>query len=198
MNHKWIAICICSVAALAATGCRKPEENNVYATLNALAEKAGASVTLSVTTETDGETLSGTYTSETRSDGVYVEYSYERFNLIQTEGGYVMPDSLKSTYSGNLTVRDGEIVAQEGDKADLSLGEITAAFSFAEEYFTDVTEEDGSFRATVTDPSSFLRKELTCSEMKVTVTYSAEALLTLTVTYRSEASSLVTLSYLFS
>ena len=188
-----------SLGALAACADSVTSQDDVCDTLNSLVAQAKEEVTLTVGTTMDGETLSGTFTAVQEEDGTRVTYVYEQLSTFEKgEDGYVIPDSYKTTYEGTMLISDGKVVEQDGDAADITIEQITAAgLEFEEEYFSDVSSSGGVFRANVAAPSDFLRTEINCSGMSVEVRYSQDSIGSIKISYISSGGAQVEISYVF-
>ncbi len=200
MKKKYLLITALSCSVLAATvlaGCGGPSD--VYSQLNDLVADTPASVQLDVTVTVDGETLTGAYSVKTEDDGYRVTYSYEKLNTFElVDGAYVVPEEYKSTLTGNMLVSGGKIVEQNGAAVDITMEQITAAgVRFDESYFTDVEANEGSFTATVSEPSEFLQTTITCTGMTVNATYTSEQIESLTIAYTSAGGAQVLIEYGF-
>lgn len=183
---------------LAMTGCSSVSKT--YKTLNELAQKDYASISLSVTTTLDGETLRGTYTSKAASNGYSVEYSYEKLNSFEVDGDSItVPDEYKTTCSGSLTLVSGEITEQQGDPFVFETTLLTASkLYFQAEIFTDVkTDSKTTFSAKVTSIGSFCGKSLSVSDMTIEVKYAKKNLETIEITYKADGGAQVVLNYTF-
>ncbi len=158
-----------------------PTPKTVYEVLNELAKKLPAGVRLTVTTVVDGNTLTGTYEYAAQTDGYTVTYSYEKLNAIEvSDDGIVVPSESKSTVSGEST-------------AATAMPNI----EFAESYFTDFTDTQGSVTATVTNIGAFMKDaDFEGENMGITLSYTSQAITSLTVTYTT-ATAQVTRVYAF-
>lgn len=133
---------------------------------------------VTVTTATNGATLTGTYRAEQKDGAVEITYTYEQLNPISTD-----PDApYKTVYSGSMVMRDGNIVQMDGDDRFVSLEQTAgAAFCFSEETLASPVISDGSLTATVIDPSAFLGAETDLAGARLSVTFSETALVQLTL-----------------
>ncbi len=196
---KKIVIGIAGVCALSTVFLAACNGGTAYDKLNSLIAKTPSSVQLSVSVTLDGETLTGEYDTTATDGGYTVEYSYEKFNTFEeTDGGYVVPDEIKSTFEGSIVVKDGKIVEQDGADADISFDQMTAAgLKFDAEYFKNEVSEDERFSADVTDPDAFLQGDVDCTAMKVEVRYNDEAIASLVISYTSSENAQVVIEYTF-
>ena len=181
---------------LAITGCSSVSKT--YKTLNELARKDYASISLSVTTTLDGETLTGTYTTKAESNGYSVVYSYEKLNTFGVEGDVItVPGEYKTTYSGSFKLVSGERTNQQGDEADFETSLLTAAgLNFAADNFAEVESKSDKLTAKVTNISGFCGKSLSASDMKIEVEYAKNNLETLKITYQADGAQVV-MNYTF-
>ena len=197
MKKRIIGIaCVCAVAALSLTACGG---NKTYGKLNSLIAKTPSEAELVVTVTADGETLSGEYSLSEQDGGYVVEYTYERLSTFDaSDDGYIFPDAVKTTYEGSVVVKDGKIVQQNGDTADLTFEQMTASgVKFDETYFSNVVIDDGSVIADVSDPEAFLQSDITCTDMQMKVLFTDDAITSLTVSYTSAAGAQVVIEYTF-
>lgn len=183
-----IALC----AAVCLTGCH---DDDICRRLSDMAEREYRTVTLNASCTLGGMTLTGVFNSVSDGERTTVRYRYEQEELIlpDGEGGYLMPEDEK-------TVKEGETVFEESNALrGLSAlnGAEGNAFVFEPAYFEESLEEDGRFSASVADPSAFLGRELSCTEMRLSVVYSSDAFEALSLSYLTETGVRVTLTYGF-
>ncbi len=174
-------------------------EATVYNILNALVDKEYSKVTLSVKTTTDSDTLQGSYTVESKSDAFLVTYSYEKLNEFTEVGGVISPPAdAKSTVNGRMKIKDGKIIEQDGEGANIAIEQLNVSgLSFKESYFVNVKTENGSFSADVTSANDLLGFNIPCENMKINVSYSTDTLKSLNIQYTSDGNSEVVISYTF-
>ena len=152
-------------------------------------------VSLNVTTVTNGVTMTGIYTLTFDGDATIVEYSYDRFNELNTDGNNA--GEYFSKVTGVATVVDGKVV--EGDSSVTLPQEIDfGGLSFKPAFFARGAVNGTSFGADVVNPRGFTGNiDMVCTDMRVTVIYTPTALSKITITYTSDAGSNVSITYLF-
>lgn len=207
MNKRLLAALLCVVLALsvfALVACVKEPDDptppdppqpqkTVYETLNELAAKPHDNGKLTVVTTVGDDVLTSTYTLTTNADGVKVEYR------IQTLASVSLDEHTTErivTTSGSYVVKDGKVVQQNGQNCDIALEAVSAqGIKFDKAYFAEVKESDGKFAAKVTDVKGFLG-EVSATDMKVEVTYTAQAITNLVINYKT-TNATVTMTYAF-
>ena len=207
MNKRLLAALLCVVLALsvfALVACVKDPDNptppdppqpqkTVYDALNELAAKSHDSGKLTVVTTVGEDVLTSTYTLSTTADGVKVEYQIQTLATITVDE----PTTERIvTTSGSYVVKDGKVVQQNGQNCDIALETLSAqGIKFDKAYFAEVKESDGKFAAKVTDVKGFLG-EVSATDMKVEVTYTAQAITNLVINYKT-TNATVTMTYAF-
>lgn len=203
MKKKLIAIigmCAAFVLGLAACGGNPDQGGTVYDTLNRLVAKEAETVTLTVSSTLNGETLTGSYEAKTEGDKVKVTYSFEQMNVIEkdADGNYIVPDTAKSTKEGSMVVSHGKVIEQNGAAADLTIEAVTAAgITFHEEYFSDISIKEGEFSAAVGSPAAFLGQQITCTAMRVKVAYTENAISSIELSYTASGGAQIAYRYAF-
>lgn len=202
MKKKLIAIVgICAALALGFAGCGESDEGaTVYDTLNKLVAKEVNTVTLTVSSTLNGETLTGSYEAKTDGDKVKVTYRYEQMNVIEKDAGgnYILPDTVKSTKEGSMVVSGGKVIEQNGAAADLAIEAVTAAgLTFNEEYFSNISAKEGEFSASVASPAAFLGQQITCTAMRVKVAYTEDAISSIELSYTAYGGAQIAYRYAF-
>ena len=199
----WISVLLlitAMFAALSLVACKKPNtEKTVYGLLNKLIAAEKNSVTLDLSLTQSGETLTGKYVAKNEANGMKVTYTFERLNPIEKneDGTYTFPTEVKSSHSGSMVLRDGKVVEQDGETADITIESITASgVKFEEGSFKNVKTENGKFTAEVSSPAAFLQQELSCEGMKVEVSYTESAITSLKITYTAAGAD-VSMAYTF-
>lgn len=150
----------------------------LYRRLNDMAALSYRVLEVTVTTATNGATLTGTYRAEQKDGAVEITYTYEQLNPISAD-----PDApYKTVCSGSMVLRDGNIVQMDGDDCFVSLEQTAnATFCFSEETLASPVISDGALTATVIDPSAFLGAETDFADARLSVTFSETALVQLTL-----------------
>ncbi len=155
---------IIALVTVAFTACHlaPQDESSIYTELNDMANKSYSNVNLSVQTTKEGVTLNSTYTISNGSNNTMVTYSMERLAIIEQDqnGNFVMPDDMIVTKSGSAVIKDGQVVEQSGDAADVPIKSLsTITLNFNEDYFSMPHSYDENdthvFKADVSDPKGF-------------------------------------------
>lgn len=190
-----LVIIICTVLTLASCGGSLKKESPVYRELRAMVGEEYSSLTIWITTETDGRRLQSSYTLTSDGD---VTYTVERLTTFEEQdGAYVIPESYKETLRGSAHVENGTVTQQSGDEVELDLARICMPKpNFDSKYFADVKDKDGSFQAKVTNPTGFLGRAVSYTNMTLTVLY-RETLPKMTISYTSKSGSSVIVQYQF-
>ena len=195
------AVCL---SACNLTGGKKKEDKTpgdqtvVQDEYDALNEMVGMEYSRIVLTVTDtfGEdlTLTSVYEIGYSGDCVTIDYTVERFTGFDgTED--VLPDPV-TTLTGRTVILDGEIFSVTGDDVGITPSAATLGFTFKEEYFENADLNEVYLKADVKDPSAFLGTQISCSGMKLTVTF-FDALNDINLSYVSENGNSVSLRYVF-
>ena len=153
-----------------------------------------SSVTLNITTTTSGVTLKGTYKLTFEEGKTTVDYDFYRFNELSVDNDNA--EGYQTRVMGSAVVQDGYIV--EGDQSVQLPNEINFnGISFKQAFFSNCTTTSTKFEGTVVNPKGFTgNQSLVCSDMRVKVLYSKEALSQIAITYVSEKGSDVSVIYL--
>ena len=178
-----------------------PEGESVYDKLTEFARLEYDAITLNVSTTLDGVTLAGIYSMTTTEEGIRVEYTYEKMNLIEKneDGSYTVPDTVKSTHTGVGTIVDGVFTLESGEAIDIAISRLNVGMlSFAQHNFKNVADEQGKFTADVENPAAFLQTQLTCTAMKTEIAYTSTALSSVHISYTSSENAQIVLTYTFS
>lgn len=186
-------ICLMLTFLFCMTGCGGNDSppKTVYENLNSLIAKESTSITLTVKTTTDGETLNGSYLIS-KQDNVYtVNYSYEKLNTFEEVGGVItQPTEYKSTVTGNMKISNGTIIEQDGEASNVSIESLTVSgLTFNESYFSNVVNENNTFKADVNNPNGFMGYDVTLSNLKVEIAYTTEKISSIKLTYSTSLSS---------
>lgn len=190
---KWFAIICAAVAlVLALCACAKTD---VYQNLNNLVAKQRNNATLTVTTSVGTETLVSVYTLSGTSQGTKVDYSIQTLSPVDLQNPDTQQPRVQIS-TGSYVVNNGKIISQNGENCDVALATVSAAgLRFEESFFDEVTAEEGSFSAKVTDASGFIGAT-NAENMTVKVTYSSEYVSQIVVSYNTSDAS-VTIRYDF-
>ena len=189
---KSIPIILATCAAVAVFGgC---DTNSAkYDELNAKLDLNYSQIVLTVTNTYDEESvLTSEYTVKFVEGIVTVNYSIERFTEVSLDS----VTAEKTTIGGEAIIKDGDVIYVDGEEAPLDALTSGNGLSFKQEYFANAEFTDGSLKADVTNPEGFMGSSLTCSDMKVTATFS-EAFSEIKITYQSQSGHQVEYLYAF-
>ena len=177
-------------ACVALTPAEPPEQTSNVERIAELAAKSYSSITLDVTTVTDGVRLSASYTlTQDR-----VSYSIEKLNTFPTDGNAAeLSPSYKTTLTGEAVIENGVLKTLDGEAVDLpSYDELRGGFHFDESNFKNVVDSATSFQADVISPSGFFGASVNVSNLKVSVSYSESAITQIDLSYQTERSAVQT------
>lgn len=181
-------------------GTPAPVDNTVYGQLNrAMSATDFDSLTVTVTTTTNGVELNSTYVYTTVDGAIKIEYTQEKIGQFEFNSGvYTAPESAIVKVVGSVTVSGGKVIASEGDASIVDLSAASYPhFKFKESYFSDVATTDGEFAATVLSPMAFMGMSDGCSGMKAHVYYNVFRVSTIYLEYKASDGSFVKTSYVY-
>ena len=173
-------------------------EKTVYQTLNERMSKEYSTIARETVYKKGEMELCSEYRA-VKSGGQYtVSYVEESFATFEEKNGaYVIPESYKTTASGSATVSNGAITSRVGDASGIDLAKVAQpSFCFNAAYFEDAKEGTNSFSAKVKNPSAFMGKDFSCSDMSVAVSYGTSAF-SVTVSYKTASGTQATAAYTF-
>jgi hypothetical protein len=133
-----------------------PEKGTtIYDTLNELAGKEYAEITLTITVTQGENTLTSYYDVRQTETGYTVDYDYMLANSIEEkDGSYVLPAEYATTYFGSAVYENGKQVSHTG--AELNANVSTSLnVRFAQSYFSAWTASGGAVEGTVANGSAF-------------------------------------------
>jgi len=190
-----ILSCVATVAlaAVCFVGCTF----NVYSDLSDVANAKYANVTVAITTEQNGTTLTSTFDVANNDGESTVNYSVQQFAPIDVNAP---SDGDTTTSVGTVTLSDGKVTQQTGDPVSVDFGDVTQlSLHFAEAYFADANTANGIFSAKVTNARSFLDEpSLQCTDMTVTFDYAHSVEHVIIIHYTSQGGAAVTFTYTLS
>ncbi len=186
------AVC---TAAFCFTACDSGNGGKKYDALNEMLGADYSALSLTVTDEIDGITLTSQYAMTFSDDEISVQYSVERLAAIGDLSG-AQTQSAKQKLSGTAVIRGGEVAETTGDDVGLSSDIAETSFTFKEEFFENAKLTDTSLKADVKKPSEFLGTAVTCTDMKVEASF-AEVFSEITVTYSTANGGKVEFLYKF-
>jgi len=176
--------------------CEEKDANAaVYQELNSLAAKNRYAFVLDVKTQLADETLNAHFSVANSDDLVQVRYEVEE-RAVFGEDPANDPESAVVTKVGIAKLQDGKITL-DGDPVDADFSAVSVlGVKFDGAYFADVTVEDGSLSAKVTDPKAFLNlTDFAGEDVRITVKWSG-TLESLTLSYK-QGEATVTVTYSF-
>lgn len=185
-------ICVIVLCLLCLSACGEIDlDKTACDVLNTLVAKETDNLSLTVKTTTAEDTLNSSYNVTKSNDTYTVTYSYEKLNgYEEVDGVIVPPTEYKSTVQGSMKVKDGIIIEQDGTSANITLETLSiSGLSFNKSYFTNISNQDGSFKADVVDIEGFIGTDVNTSNMKVEVYYSVNNISSIKITYSTSTSS---------
>ncbi len=186
-----LAVSCCAICLAACTA----EAYDGYQALNDMLRADYSKVILTVTDTFDETTALRSEYAFVYGDGeITVQYRVERFAEI---GDLTEQTALKRTLSGEAVIKDGAIVSQSGDEAELPSADGARGLAFRREYFKNATLTGVYLKADVKDPEAFLGTKIVCDDMKVEATF-LEVFYAIRISYTSGMGSAVEISYEFS
>lgn len=192
-----LSACALSLAGMCAfAGCGPGNGNDNYAKLNSMLQCGYSQITLTVTDSFGvGAQLDSAYTFSYFGDLVKVEYSVERFAQIDSSLT-AAPEELKTTLKGDAIVMNGELLGVHGDDVGITEEIVRIGLNFKADYFVDAEFTETHFAADVSDPSSFIGSDITCTGMKAEAVF-METFTSITINYTSEMGGNVQIKYEF-
>lgn len=181
-------------AAVLLVGCGK----NLYSELSKISNGKYDNVSIKISTEQDGATLTSTFDIKNNDEKSIINYSVENFAPIDADTGVTGDDTV--TTVGTVVLESGKVTQQTGDALDINFGDVTKlTLHFAERNFAEVKTDNGIFSAKVTDPKAFMdAPSLQCTDMTVTFSYAGSAEHVIVIHYTSQGGVAVTLTYTLS
>lgn len=199
MKKRILILAAMCAAACGLAACENTDNSgasNEYASFNEMLKADYSQITLTVTnTFEDNSSLSSEYKIKYFADGVIVEYSVEKFTVIDPSLDNPSTE-LKTTLTGEVQIVDGEISVTEGAEIEITADIARIGFDFREEYFENTVLSNVLFQANVKDPSAFFGTQLDCTDMKVVVNF-GEFLDNIRISYKSADNSKVEYKYIF-
>lgn len=166
---------------------------DTYSDINKLLNIQYSKVELTVSTTLNGETLTSTVTSTLNGDRTTIDYTLQQYATF----GDNIPDSFVEEKTGQLVVRNGEIISHNGDQAVLEIEQVTAKFHFESSYFGSAQMSGNKFAGIVSNPQGFFGDaDFVGDGVKVTVVFD-EVIKNLQVNYTSANGAQVKLVYTF-
>lgn len=171
--------------------------SDIYSELGKIANAKHSNISVTITAEQDGETLTSSFEIHNSGNRSVINYSVENFAEINPdtgEGGDAV------TAVGRVELVDGKVLQQSGDEVDINFGNVTKfTLYFAKDNFQDVKTENGIFSAKVTNPKAFMDSpSLVCKDMTVMFVYMGSEENVIVIAYTSEGGAAVTITYTFS
>lgn len=185
-------ICVIVLCLLCLSACVETDSEKVACDqLNRLISKESKSLSLTVKTTTAEDTLTGSYNINKVDDAYTVSYSYEKLNgYEEIDGVIVPPTEYKSTIQGTMKVKDGIVIEQDGASVNIALESLSVSgLSFNKDYFANISNREGVFKADVIDTQGFIGYDAEISNMQVEVTYSLTNISRIKITYSTSTAS---------
>lgn len=199
MKKKQLLAVVLSCVALALAmvifaGCN----NNLYSDLSKVANAQYANVSVKITTEQNGTTLTSTFDVKNSDSNSVVNYSVQKVAPIDPDASVSDSDTITSV--GTVTLQNGEVKEQSGDPMSVNFGDVTKlSLRFVEKNFDNVNDANGIFSAKVIRPQVFMNaSNLQCSDMTVTFDYDGATEHLIIIHYTSQSGAAVTLMYTLS
>ena len=183
-------ICVIVLCLLCLSACGEIDlDKTACDVLNTLVAKETDNLSLTVKTTTAEDTLNGSYNVTKSNDTYIVTYSYEKLNgYEEVDGVMVPPTEYKSTVQGTMKVKNGVIIEQDGTSANITLETLSVSgLSFNKSFFTNISNQDGAFKADVVDIEGFIGTDVNTSNMKVEVRYSVNKISFIKITYSTNS-----------
>ena len=179
-------ICVIVLCLLCLSACGEIDlDKTACDVLNTLVTKETDNLSLTVKTTTAEDSLNSSYNVTKSNDTYTVTYSYEKLNGYEEVDGVIVPPAeYKSTVQGSMKVKDGIIIEQDGTSVNITLETLSVSgLSFNKSFFTNISNQDGAFKADVVDIEGFIGTDVNTSNMKVEVRYSVNKISSIKITY---------------
>ncbi len=170
------------------------DTTNAYKSIDDLLQSSYSQVKLTISTTTDNDTLTSTFSSVQTDDKTTVSYTVQQFSTF----GTTLPDSYITTKEGSIVVQNNKIVEQNGDQVDIDLTTLTATkISFQSSYLSDTQWNSNVLSANVTNAKAFMgSSSFDGTNVTVSVKVSA-ALEYLEISYTTSSNTQVVMHYEF-
>lgn len=182
------------IAVLTLCGCEKVNINK--ADYNSLTQKLSSDYsgwTLTVTTKKDDVTLTDIFTVKNSDAQTEIEYTLETLSELSFDGD----SEFITKKSGTAVIKDGKVQTINGDEVSLDIEKLTnIGLTFKAEYFGNAKFSDTSFSATVKNPSGFIGKSLTCTDMTVYASF-ADKFTKINIIYTADNGAKIVCNYSF-
>lgn len=175
-------------------------QNELYTRLNTMLANVGYPVTLTSKTTENGVVFNGNYTITKTGDTYSVSYSYEKLSTfgVSATGEITVPEDYKTTCTGNMKIRNGKIVEQNGAEANVAVESLNVSgITLSETALTNVQNTSGSFSADVSSLKTTTGLDVNARDAKITIQYTDAGIVKITLTY-STAAYQAEISYRFS
>lgn len=170
-----------------------------YRRFNAMLEQPAKALTLTVTSDLQGDVLHAEYRISNGEGAKDVRYTYEQLAAIKLEGDEILlPPSRIESKEGHVRISGGRVVLLDGEQPNLSTEVLTLSrLRFAAKCFREPVDEAGKFYAEVTDPAALFGFAGDAVLMQLTLTYAQERVEGLTLEYKNERGEAFALHYTF-
>lgn len=191
MKKQWIIaiiIILVTVVILTACGEKTTPEQEALQTVTKKLRSTTFPITVTSKMTIGQEVYNGEYVAN-RANGTFTAvYSYEQAAKITIgeDGKIVMPESAIETKTGNLTIKNGNIVEENGAACNLPISLFqTQQMTLDEDYLTDVVIGDGMISAKVIDAGKALGFAAEATNVSVNVTCTDTAVKNMTIAYNA-------------
>ena len=170
-----------------------------YRHFNTMLEQQAKVLTLTVTSDLEGDVLHAEYRITNGEGAKDVRYTYEQLAAITVEGDEIrLPPTRIESKEGYVRISGGRVVLLDGEQPNLSMEVLTLSrLRFASKCFRDPIDEAGEFRAAVTDPAALFGFAGDATDMHIALSYAQEQVQSLALEYKGALGESVTLRYDF-
>ncbi len=185
-------VMVCVMVSLVA--CTKDQPADIYETLNGLLDKEYNSMTVSIETTQSMGTLTNTYAVSKVDNGTKVEYTCQQFAEFGED--YTVPANRIESKTGYVVYSNGNVVESSGDAVSVTLPQAAVInIDLNKDNLTDVQQGEGTFTASVVDPSALLQGATGCSDMTITVNYTNDGITSVVISYTTSSNMSVVATY---
>ncbi len=212
---KYLALLLTILVLLSFVACgeigggNQTDDGGIFSQLQEMSEKGYESISLNVTAQKDGETLTSTYAFKRDAKGIRCDFTRQILQKFEiTSSGIVVPDERIKEVKGYEIIDESGKIIEQSDKGyeDASSGIITLTnsklslnFSFEEKNFVGAGSVTDTFLANVSNISAFLGGGATgAQDMKIVANYKDGAFTKITLDYTSSTQGKIKAVYTFS
>ena len=164
----------------------KSETVDIYSTINALLNNVDYPITLTTKTTENGYQFMGQYVIAKTGDIYSAEYSYEKASTFgfTDKDEIILPAGFKTTYTGNIKVKNGIIIEKNGAESNVSVQMLTAkGFALSESALSGVKTSNNTFSAEITSFNSVTGLDVDAESASINITYTDEKITKMTLSY---------------